>query len=131
MKSMIKMVTIASLAFGLAASVYANNMFPVNPNHPTPIHTSSKTFSIELPSNPTTGYQWQVISTSPGITIDRKFFVAPNEPCCGAPGIDQLDITLTSKFEGSGQIVLRSARSWENNDAADANDLHIVICKTK
>ena len=111
------------------STIMANGMYPIDPNHPSIIHPDAKSFSIELPANPTTGYQWQVLSTSEGVDVSQKVYMAPDQPCCGAPGVEQLDVVLTDDFKGSGQIEMLYARPWEKDSDIQAKPIVIKIEK--
>ena len=123
---MMKKINILMTLLALSTSVtFADGLYPIDPSKPATIHPESNCFSIELPSNPTTGYQWKVLSVSEGIKINQKVFMAPDQPCCGAPGIEQLDVVLTKTFPGSGTIEMQYQRHWEND--ADQQSKPIVI----
>ena len=111
------------------STIMANGMYPIDPNHPSTIHPSSNAFSIELPSNPTTGYQWQVLSASEGVKVSQKVFMPPDQPCCGAPGVEQLDVVLTDDFKGDGQIEMLYARPWEQDNENQVKPVVIKIEK--
>ena len=74
------------------------------------------TFSIQLVSNPTTGYLWQ-FGTPPydeSVMILRgDKYIQPQEQLCGAPGTRSLSFLA----EGSGRTGLRLiyVRPWEKN----------------
>lgn len=74
------------------------------------------TFSIQLVSNPTTGYLWQ-FGTPPydeSVMILRgDKYIQPQEQLCGAPGKRSLSFLA----EGSGRTGLRLiyVRPWEKN----------------
>ncbi len=73
------------------------------------------TLSVELKSNPTTGYRWQFVAPDdPGVlnsTGDE--FIAPQTERCGAPGRQKLSFTAAA----SGETVLRLdyVRPWEKD----------------
>lgn len=113
----------------LIASLHASSMYPFDPENPETIHPDAKTFSIELLSNPTTGYQWKIISMSEGITVSQKVYMPPDQPCCGAPGVEQLDVVLTDDFSGKGEIVMAYIRPWEQDSEDQATPVIIEIEK--
>ncbi len=90
--------------------------------------------SLTLPSNPTTGYQWQAqvepASDAP-VTVDISFVPPPTpqegQPrLVGAPGRER--ITLTARHPGRAQVRLRYARPWEQPQGDDARlILHVTV----
>lgn len=67
-------------------------------------------FMIELPENPTTGYQWNVTVTE-GLTIANDEYVCDNPGIAGAGGIHNWNITASG--EGAHQFKAVYMRSWE------------------
>ncbi|MDG2348578.1 MAG: protease inhibitor I42 family protein [Gammaproteobacteria bacterium] len=119
-------LTLAALSLSAA---FANPLYPIDPNHPEVIHPESNTFFIELPSNSTTGYQWKVISTTQGVSVKQKVYLPPEQPCCGAPGVEQLDVFLAVNFPGQGEIVMAYIRPWEQSGDAEVKTVDIKIEK--
>ena len=85
------------------------------------------TFTIQLVSNPTTGYLWQ-FGTPPydeSVMILRgDKYIRPEEQLCGAPGKRSLSFLA----EGSGRTGLRLiyVRPWEKN-RAPAQEFNLMV----
>jgi inhibitor of cysteine peptidase len=71
-------------------------------------------FSIELESNPTTGFQWEASFDSSKIKLKDKE-VVPSGASFGAAGKEIF--TFEPVAQGSSTIRLNYKRSWENNVA--------------
>jgi len=71
------------------------------------------TLTVELASNPTTGYRWQV--AEPGspevLKATGDEFVAPAGDRCGAPGRQRLSFTAAAPGETTLRLVY--VRPWE------------------
>lgn len=75
-------------------------------------------FTIELESNPTTGYQWQEsFDTEKVKLLDKKVKTKSKE--FGGSGKEIL--TFQTVGEGNSIIKLSYKRSWENSEADSAN----------
>ena len=85
------------------------------------------TFTIQLVSNPTTGYLWK-FGTPPydeSVMILRgDNYIQPEEELCGAPG----KRSLTFLAEGSGRTGLRLiyVRPWEKNQPP-AREFNLMV----
>ena len=88
------------------------------------------TFTVQLDSNPTTGYLWQ-LGTPPydeQVMIMRgDKYIQPSEQLCGAPGKRSLSFLA----EGSGRTGLRLiyVRPWEKNQPPAKEFSLMVIVK--
>lgn len=90
------------------------------------IQTSiGETFSVELESNPGTGYQWQPIVDESKVRLVEQKFQAPQ----GAIGASGKAIFTFQPIEG-GDTTLRFAykRAWEKS-AIEQKDFHVAIEK--
>ncbi len=72
-------------------------------------------FRIELPSNPTTGYDWQVekIDKKHCYVLTSGFIPASNKNLVGAGGLKWWEIKAVKK--GTTKIKLRYVRPWEKD----------------
>lgn len=78
-------------------------------------------FQIDLPENPTTGYQWAFLSNpqnSDVVRFDKSDYIAKEGPLLGAGGRKVLTYTATQK----GTVELRGfyKRNYENIFMLDA-----------
>ena len=74
------------------------------------------TVTVQLVSNPTTGFQWQFAEPPLDgkiMVLREDMFIQPQEQLCGAPGKRRLSLLA----EGSGRTGLRLVyvRPWEKN----------------
>jgi predicted secreted protein len=93
--------------------------FPTIINHEDNLHTftipEGTTFSIELPENGTTGYQW----TSPSfdntvLNLESETFVSNcDESTAGCGGKKRLNFIGTNK--GISSVLTAHKRLWEKN----------------
>lgn len=85
-------------------------------------------FTIELESNPTTGYEWKM-TTRPdaailGLTTDE--FVAPQSSATGAPGMHVFRFKALKA--GNTNMVFQYARSWETEEPpAQTHDVSVAV----
>lgn len=118
-----------SIAFMASVSMSAlGAIYDIDPqaNQPIKLNTTSNEIVLNIPENPTTGYQWQVISASAGIQVGQPTFTPSEQPCCGAPGVERFEVTLNESFQRVGQIKLVSVRSWEKADQPQSLTIEIV-----
>lgn len=68
---------------------------------------------IELESNPSTGYTWEVVQVDPSLLAQqgKSSFQAASTGLVGAPGIQTL--TFKALKAGSATLTLGYLRSWE------------------
>lgn len=93
------------------------------------------THAVELPSNPTTGYMWQLSgalnSAKPGaveVRIELKTPAAPKGDCpmMGAP--QNTMVTFTGLRPGAEAITLVYRRPWEKNKpAAETRRFRVIV----
>lgn len=76
---------------------------------------------VELESNPSTGYAWQVVSPGPLRQDGEPEYVAPkqdpNNPTVGGAGTQRFNFVADES--GSGQLRLEYRRSWETTAPAE------------
>lgn len=82
---------------------------------------------VELPSNPSTGYSWQVVDAGPCDAPARSEFLEDqqDEAVVGASGIERF--TFTRASADSGDITLEYRRPWEEASvpAEDSWTVHL------
>lgn len=73
-----------------------------------------ESLTVELPSNPSTGYSWQVIDSGPCDEPQASEFLEDqqDEAVVGASGIERFEFTRSSA--GPGDITLEYRRPWED-----------------
>lgn len=85
------------------------------------------TFTIQLTSNPTTGFQWKFDAApfdKQVMSIREDKFIQPDTQLCGAPG----KRSLSFQAEGAGRTGLRLiyVRPWEK-DRQPAKEFSLVV----
>ena len=70
------------------------------------------TYEWEIESNPTTGYNWYIVSDE-GLKIESEF--VSKSDLCGAPGIQVFKISSDKK--GTFELVAEYKRQWEKVDS--------------
>ena len=75
---------------------------------------TGESFTVDLKSNPSTGYRWQTEPPRPGnglLAPERDDFTAPRGDFCGAPGRQRL--TFSARKPGQTTLRLIYIRHWE------------------
>ncbi|MEY2490378.1 MAG: inhibitor of cysteine peptidase [Verrucomicrobiota bacterium] len=76
-----------------------------------------KQVRIDLPENPTTGYQWSLSDLKSGVLALKSDDYAPNHPSSmGGGGIRQFLFEAASP--GESKLCLKNMRAWEGEEAA-------------
>lgn len=72
--------------------------------------------TVELESNPTTGYQWTVAVDGLGVEVTEGEMTTPEtgDNLAGAPGMQSFTVTGTAA--GEAILTFTYARSWEKSD---------------
>eukprot|EP00292_Cryptomonas_paramecium_P024196 CAMPEP_0113680918 /NCGR_PEP_ID=MMETSP0038_2-20120614/11640_1 /TAXON_ID=2898 /ORGANISM="Cryptomonas paramecium" /LENGTH=144 /DNA_ID=CAMNT_0000599461 /DNA_START=13 /DNA_END=447 /DNA_ORIENTATION=- /assembly_acc=CAM_ASM_000170 len=83
-------------------------------------------FTVNLESNPTTGYSWQLVSSSEYIEkVDNKYVATSSQP--GLVGGGGTDVwTFKGKAPGSGELVFAYKRPWETDSFTQAKVAFVV-----
>jgi inhibitor of cysteine peptidase len=81
--------------------------------------------TIELPSNITTGYSWQVADDGGLEQSGDPVYDAPNTDAAGAGGTETFTFEATET--GSGEIVLEYVRPWESVQPAETWTLDVEV----
>ena len=82
------------------------------------------TCKIELESNPTTGYDWYVVSAD-GLKVDSEFINTAPEGICGAPGVKVF--TLTSDQPGTYHFKAEYKRIFQEGSTVDTFEQDVVL----
>ena len=87
-----------------------------------------ETFTVELDSNPSTGYGWDLQLTAGKASLVKQDFrssTPPGSMICGAGGTE----IYTYKAEEMGTIELNAdyKRSWEKNPPAKTCQFHVNV----
>ncbi|KAF0207417.1 MAG: protease inhibitor I42 family protein [Actinomycetota bacterium] len=120
MKRLCVGILIAALVVvALAACAEKNAVVDDTLNGKSAAIGSGGTLEVRLPSNPSTGYAWQVLSVPGFMTQDgpSEFKQGGAAGAVGASGIEVL--RFTSKEGGSGTLKLEYRRSWETTTPAE------------
>ncbi|MBN2364468.1 protease inhibitor I42 family protein [candidate division WOR-3 bacterium] len=84
----------------------------------------NKPLKIVLPSNPSTGFQWNPCSTDKNIvSFDSSFFSAKNEGLLGSPGEQVFTIRILREVELD--LVFYYSREWEEVPPTDTFEIFI------
>jgi inhibitor of cysteine peptidase len=91
--------------------------------------TDGQDVLVKLPSNPSTGYQWKVVSTNRtfGYPADVKFL--PNGGGVGSGGVERFTWKTKNTFRpmlGEHTVKMEYARSWET-DVAPAKTFSFTV----
>ncbi len=81
-------------------------------------------FEITLPSQPGTGYGWQVSDRLPPILVARGDKMIPGEGIPG--GIENQVLTFEAVEAGTGRLVLDYVRPWEK-DVVPAHTFTVTV----
>ena len=73
--------------------------------------------TVSLPSNPSTGYSWQVAETGPLTQVGEATYTAPDTALAGAGGVETF--RFASETPGSGTLTLEYRRPWETDVPAE------------
>lgn len=86
-----------------------------------------ETFAIELESNPSTGYSWDLrLKAGKAKLVDEDFISSVSEPeICGAGGKE----VFVFKAEESGTIEIEAQykRSWESKPPAKVQNFSVTV----
>jgi inhibitor of cysteine peptidase len=78
-------------------------------------------FQVKLEGNPTTGFQWNVLSfDKKTFQLQSKKFYAPKTKLMGAPGVMVFEFSLNKNqtYPNTTQMSFEYARPWEKGSAA-------------
>ena len=79
-----------------------------------------QSLTVELDSNPSTGYSWQVVAVSKGLDVNDQGYT-PDEPqATGSGGIQSFSVGPNFTASAGSTHLLRLAyfRSWEGSEAS-------------
>jgi len=89
----------------------------------------NKNFTISLVSNPTTGYQWQIVRQMDTGLLEllNSKFIAPETNLVGAPGHEEWSFKAIKK--GKTIISFAYSRPWEKDELPVQIETFIIIIK--
>ncbi len=85
-------------------------------------------FILELPSNPSTGYQWEVFEIDNTLLkpIGKSEFTSSTKSqIVGAPGIEKFKFKAIKK--GKTKLTLQYKRPWENKPPSSVFSVFVII----
>ena len=82
-------------------------------------------FSIRLPGNPTTGYEWAVAQADPILLTLVETSHVPDSSAIGAGGLTTF--RFRANLAGTTPLVLAYRRSWERTSADATFSLSVAI----
>lgn len=82
----------------------------------------NSTYRWEMESNPTTGYDWFLVSNQ-GLKVDTEFI--SKSDLCGAPGIHVF--LISSDKKGTFELIAEYKRPWEKVDPVKTEKLTITF----
>lgn len=85
--------------------------------------------TLDLPSNPSTGYSWVVTEKTKVFATDSNQFIAETgeEVLAGAGGITQFHIAALK--EGVGTMTLQYKQDWEGGQVDGTYDLTLTVSR--
>ena len=85
--------------------------------------------TLDLPSNPSTGYSWVVTEKTKVFATDDNQFIAENgeEVLAGAGGVTQFHIAALK--EGVGTMTLQYKQDWEGGEVDGTYDLTLTVSR--
>jgi len=85
--------------------------------------------TLDLPSNPSTGYSWVVTEKTKVFATDDNQFIAENgeEVLAGAGGVTQFHIAALK--EGVGTMTLQYKQDWEGGQVDGTYDLTLTVSR--
>lgn len=88
-----------------------------------------KTFTIDLDSNPSTGFSWQLanISDKTVLEIVKKEYVGQGSLTVGSPGTERW--IFKSVGIGKTALTFEYKRSWEDKEEAQRTEVYSIIVK--
>ncbi len=82
--------------------------------------SSSKSITVELPANATTGYTWMVEMDKEGVLeMTGDEYIAPNSDLVGAGGTQKY--TFAAVGDGTVSITFTYLQSWDPDSAANTS----------
>lgn len=103
-----------SLLLSFSALSFAADIENIN------VPTSSASFVVKLPSNPSTGYQWTLEKYDEKMLfLKSKEFIASNTTRVGAPGEMRFSFVVlkATNHPNHTEILFKHSRPWEKDSA--------------
>ena len=99
------------------------------------VDAKSSEITIALPSNPTTGYEWSIVSYDGKIlNLISSEYVAPKTKLVGAGGNRVFTFSVIrdkSCCTKDTHVIFQYARSWDTKDNASSKDVTIHFVNNK
>ncbi|KTD59263.1 protease inhibitor I42 family protein [Legionella shakespearei] len=105
-----KFILLLALLFGYSLMAHADDVS-------IDVNSNNKNFTVSLNANPTTGYQWKVVSFDKGLlTLSGSQYQKPNNKLIGAGGKMLFTFTLNKgkTYPAKTDMVFKYARPWED-----------------
>jgi inhibitor of cysteine peptidase len=83
----------------------------------------SDTIVIQLPENPTTGYQWTSVTIPDLLELTSSEFAPPDRLAPGAGGERVIRVSATRS--GNGEVIVRLVRAWQ--PAAPLEEVRVSV----
>lgn len=102
------------MIFFLSSALYAED------GHSITINSNQPQFTVTLPANPTTGFQWTVLSYDNRLfSFTKSKYIAPQASRIGAGGTMVFTFTKVKAdhYPESSEIQFKYARAWEPDNA--------------
>ncbi|QLF92230.1 protease inhibitor I42 family protein [Pseudomonas sp. ABC1] len=120
---------IAALLLGACGTTPTGSGLVVNDDKNCPLKLQNgQTLTLDLTSNPSTGYRWKIEEASSDIlkSLGPEVFRSSRKDVVGADGISSWRFQAVQA--GSGRLILSYQRPWENNsEPADLFDCRIEV----
>jgi len=106
------------LVVGLAICIMGQTGCPYTPSEPTTDESEkvkeikvNESFVIELISNPTTGYSWEVDFDGEYLTLVNAEYIPEQPESTGSGGVEKF--TFTGLKVGTTEVMMNYKRPWE------------------
>lgn len=104
----------------MSCAVLAQAQATANSDELMNVNSNNPDFTISVPANPTTGFQWTVIDYDKALlNLTHSQYVKPNSKLIGAGGVMKFTFDRNSgvAYPASTEITLKYARPWQANSA--------------
>ena len=112
----------------LSALAHASEPLSIN------VDKRQSSFVINLPANPTTGYQWSVVQFDKDLlTLSSSAYQKPDNHLIGAGGHMLYTFTLNSgkNYPDFTKFVFKYARPWEKQDTGSVQKVTVHFVEKK
>lgn len=111
----------------LSAFAQANDSISIN------VNKNQSSFVVNLPANPTTGYQWSVLKFDKDLlTLSDSVYQKPETQLIGAGGHMLYTFTLNKSkaYPDTTKLVFKYARPWEKNSTGSMQKVVVHFVAT-